>query len=100
MWPLVDSTNRVVAAEQLGAAVAVLPGRDVVGDAGDDVGVDVDWDRSTGTPSTVSAPGVDELVVHGEVDEVGVQAGGHPGGVGVPEQDVEGRRLACRAGSC
>ena len=62
MWPQVDSTKRMVAAEQVGAAVAALPRADVVGDPGDHVGVDVDGPRSTGLPSTVAAPGVTERV--------------------------------------
>jgi hypothetical protein len=33
------------------------------------------------------------MVLHREVDEVGVEPGAHPRGVGVPEQDVEGRWL-------
>ena len=37
-------------------------------------------------------PGPGQRVLHRQVDEVGVQCGGHPGGVGVPEQDVERRR--------
>ena len=66
MWPLVDSTNRLVPAEQLRAAVAVLPRADVVGDPGDDVGVDVPPPRSTGVPSTVIVPGPGQGIVQGQ----------------------------------
>ena len=82
-----------VAAEQLGAAVAVLPGRDVVGDAGDNVGVGVDLGQVDGRAEGADRARVDQVVAHRDVDEVGVQPRRHPGGVGVPEQDVERRRL-------
>ena len=81
-----------LAAKQLGAAVAVLPRADVVGDRGDDVGVDLDLGQVDAGPSTISAPGVTSWFCI-QVDEVRVQLRGHPGGAGVPEQDVERRWL-------
>ena len=83
------------AAEELGAAVAALPWRDVVGDAGDDVGVHGDPAEVDRGAEDGQGPGPGERVLHRQVHEVGVQCCGHPGGVGVPEQDVErGRSLA------
>src|SRR5262249_10471296 len=82
-----------LASEQLAAAVTGLPGADVVGHAGDRVAVSVDLgqvclDAEHGDPA-----GLGQRVGHGAADEVAVQGGGHPRGVGVPVQDVEGRRL-------
>src|SRR3712207_5134868 len=78
-----------VSAEQLAAAVAGLPRADVVRRAGDDVRVDGDRlqvDLGVEDRDTARA---DQPVVHGHVDEVAVQLRRHPGGVGVPEEDVE-----------
>src|SRR3954451_9433195 len=45
--------------------------------------------------SRAHSPGIDDLVVQAEGDEVGVQPRLHPGGVAVPERHVEcGRRAA------
>ena len=44
-------------------------------------------------PSTVSAPGSHERVLQRDVDEVAVQRRGHVRRVGVPVEDVEGRRV-------
>ena len=83
-------------ADQLHAAVAARPGADVIGDAGDDVGVDrrlrqVDRGAEHGR---LARRLVSELSMP-ELQEVGVQLGRHPGRVGVPVEDVErGRALA------
>ena len=100
MCPLVDSTNRVVAAEQLGAAVAVLPGRDVVGDAGDDVGVGVDAGQVDRHAQHLDRPGVDKQVVHAP-GRRSRRAGRPPSGW--CRRSRTGCRTpaaSCRAGSC
>src|SRR4029453_2941766 len=51
----------------------------------DDVGIDADASEVGRDP-----------VVHRQINEVRVQAGGHAGGVGVPVQDVERGRLAAQ----
>ena len=49
-------------------------------------------DRSTGVPEHGGRAGLGQRVADRHVDEAAVQPGGHPGGVGVPVEDVEGRR--------
>ncbi len=81
-----------VAAEQVGAAVAAVPRADVVGAAGHDVGVDVHLAEVDRRAQHGQAAGLGQRVVQRHRDEVAVQAGRHAGGVGVPDQDVEGGR--------
>ena len=49
--------------------------------------------RSTGVPSTATAPGLASALFREDVEELRVQRAGQVGAVGVPRQDVERRRL-------
>ena len=79
-------------AEQLGGAVAGLPRAEVVGDPGGDVGVDGDRGQVDRGPEHRRLARLGQRVADRDVDEVAVQRRAHPGGVGVPEEDVEVRR--------
>jgi hypothetical protein len=79
------------AAEQPGAAIAGLPGAEMVGGAGDQVGAHVDLGQVDRRAEHGGRAGPGEGVADGEPHQVAVQAGGHPGRVSVPVQDVEGR---------
>ena len=81
-----------VAAEQLGGTVGRRPGHDMVVDACHHVAVDVDLGQIDGGTEQAGGTRLGQRVGHGDLDEVAVQPGGHPGGVGVPVQDVERRR--------
>jgi hypothetical protein len=65
----------------------------VVGDASDDVRVGGDFPEVDRLAPRGRFAWRDERVLQGKVQEVAVQCGRHPGGVSVPEQHVEGRRL-------
>ena len=80
-------------AEQLGAAVAGLPRADVVGDPRGDVGVDGHRGQVHRGAEHRRLARLRQRVADRDVDEVAVQRRAHPGRVGVPEQDVEVRRL-------
>ena len=84
----------VLAAEQARAAIGGLPRGDVVGDAADDVGVGGDLAQVDRAAQHADRAGGDQRVAQPHQHHVAVQRGGHPGGVGVPEQHVERRRLA------
>ena len=75
------------------AVVTRLPRRDVVGDAGHDVGLDIDLAHVDGLAQHLHLAGMDVRVVLEDADQVGMEGGRQTGGVGVPEQDVERRRV-------
>ena len=79
--------------EQPGAAVAGLPGDDVVGQRSEDVDVAVDLGQVDRCPAQGDASRFGEGVVGQDPDEVGVQAGRKVGQVGVPGEDVGGGRF-------
>src|SRR3984957_14772107 len=83
----------LLAGEQLSGPVAALPGADVVGNPGDDIGIAVDGGQVQRRSEHGRGAGPDQRVGRAQPEEVPVQAGGHPGGVRVPEQDVERRGL-------
>ena len=93
MWPRRGEHEARFAAEQLGAAIGVLPRDDVVGEAGDDVAVDVDGAEVDRRAEHVERLGPGEGVLEAELDEVAVQPGGEPDRFLVPVEDVEGGRL-------
>src|ERR1022692_2656087 len=64
----------------------------MVVDARHDVAVDVDLGQIDGGTEHAGGTRLDQRVAHGDLDEVAVECRGHPGGVGVPVQDVERRR--------
>ena len=70
-----------------------MPRRDVVGDPGDEVGVQRDRRQVHRRAQHGQLARVHERVLQGHADEVAVQSGRHPRRVGVPVEDVEGRRV-------
>ncbi len=74
----------------------------MIGDAGDDVAVDLALTLLMSTRPAVQRQlaGIDERVGEIEIDVVAVQASRQPRRIGVPVEDVESRRLRCRADNC
>ncbi len=83
----------VLAAQQSRTAIGGLPWGDVVGDAADDVGVRGDLVQVDRAAQHADPARGDQRIPQPHQHQVAVQRGGHPGGVGVPEQHVERRRL-------
>src|SRR5271166_1977336 len=71
-----------------------FPGRDVIGEAGHDIGVDLAPCATHVDSLSVQGElaGVDEGIGEIKVDKVAVETGRQPGRIGVPVKDVEGRR--------
>ena len=92
-WPALASTNSLLLAVDARRLVARLPRRDVVGDAGDDVGIDIDLAHVDRLAQHLHLAGVDVRVVLEDAEQVGMEGRRQARGVGVPEQDVEGRRV-------
>ena len=65
----------------------------MVGDARDDVAVGGDGREVHGGAEHARLARLHQRVAQAQIEEVAVQTGGHPGGVGVPEQDVERRGI-------
>src|SRR5262245_25240359 len=72
--------------------VAPLPWRDVVGEAGDDVAVEIDAPHVDRRAAHAEEPGPYERIGADEVEEVGVQLRRKARRVAVPVEDVEGGR--------
>ncbi len=90
--PAGGQDERDLPAEQLRAAVAGLPGAQVISDAGDHVRVGVDLRQVDRRSQHRRSARPGERVVQGQADEVTVQGGRQPGGIRVPVQNVEGLR--------
>jgi hypothetical protein len=80
-------------AEQLRGLVAALPRGQVVGDGSGDEGRHDDGPQVQWRSQHAELSGPGEQIVPEDVQELAVQRAGQIGAVGVPGQDVEGRRL-------
>ncbi len=79
--------------EHLARAIAAFPGRDVVGAARDDVAVAMDVAEAQRASADRDAAGLRQGIGLQQREEVRMQSRRKPGGVRVPVQHVEGRRL-------
>ena len=82
-----------LAAQHLRCAVTGLPGRDVIGDAADDEGVDIDLAEIDRLSKDHLLAGIGEGLRLVEREIVGMKCRREIGRVVVPEENVEGRRL-------
>src|SRR5262245_29698774 len=98
-----EALNVAAVGEHEGAALAVefrrvvaaLPRRDVIGQPGDDIAVQVEEAHVERRAAKLEPAGMNERVSVDEIEEIGMQPGGQPRRVAVPVEDVEsGRRVA------
>ena len=78
--------------EQLSGAVASLPGRDVIGQAGDHISVCLHLAHIQREATHLDPSGIDVRVGADEIEEIGVQLGRKARRVVIPVENIEGRR--------
>ena len=82
-----------LAPEQPRSVVRALPRDDVIGEAGDEIGVEVNSLEIDRLAEDLERAGVRERVIEPDVDEIAMKPRGQAHRVLVPVEDVERRRL-------
>jgi hypothetical protein len=90
--PAVGEHEGAALAVKLRRVVAALPRRDVIGQACDDIAVQIDSTHVERRAAYFKPTGIDERVGVDEIEEVGMQTDGQSRRVVVPVEDVESRR--------